>query len=138
MSFLTTLFASPPATPLSRFVMWNGVFYAAFSATFLVWPGAAQTLLFAAPFQAGEAGLARAVGALGLVIGWFYVMGARTRADSFCLATIVDRLVIVLPVFALLGATGTVDPHIAYLLVVMDTVLALVTLGVWWKTRSRV
>jgi Na+-driven multidrug efflux pump len=66
------------------------------------------------------------------------VMGARTRADSFCLATIVDRLVIVLPVFALLGATGTVDPHIAYLLVVMDTVLALVTLGVWWKTRSRV
>lgn len=44
--------------------------------------------------------------------------------------------VIVLPVFALLGATGTVDPHIADLLAGMDTVLALVTLGVWWKTRA--
>jgi hypothetical protein len=135
MTFLSTLLASPPPTALSRFVMWNGVFYALFSGTFLVWPEAGQVLVGAEPFEAGEAGLARALGALGLVIGWFYVMGARTRADSFCLATIVDRLVIVLPVFAILGATGTMDPHIAYLLAGMDTVFALITLAFWWRAR---
>jgi len=29
-----------------------------------------------------------------VVVGWFYVMGGRTRAHSFCLATVVDRLLI--------------------------------------------
>lgn len=135
MGFFSTLLASPPSTPLSRFVMWNGVFYCAFGATTLLWPGVTQ-VMGAAPFAGQEEGLTRAVGAMGLVVGWFYVMGARTRADSFCLATIVDRLAIVLPVFVVLGATGAIDPHVAYLLAVMDPVFALITLGIWWKTRA--
>jgi hypothetical protein len=92
MSFFETLWSSPPATPVSRFTMWDGVFYALLAGTFVVWPGASQTLFMAEPFVGHEKGLTRAFGAFGLFIGLFYVMGARTRPDSFVLFTVFNRV----------------------------------------------
>lgn len=70
-----------------------------------------------------------------LVIGWFYVFGARTRAASFALATVVDRALV--PVFLLpLGLTGAIEPNLAYAFSILDPVLGLGAFLVWRRTTS--
>src|SRR5687767_6214226 len=92
-SFLRALLESPAPTTLSRYTEWNGRVYLGFGFIMYVWPGVLQ-LSGAAPFQGGEEGMARLLGFTVMVIGWFYIMGARTRADSFSLATIADRMLV--------------------------------------------
>ena len=133
MTFFRALLDSPSSTPLSRYTAWNGAFYMAFGALTYAWPGVVQTLLMGAPFQGREEGLVRVAGFSVLVIGWFYVFGARTRAASFALATVVDRALV--PVFLLpLGLTGAIEPNLAYAFSVLDPVLGLGAYLVWRRS----
>lgn len=130
MSFFSTLLTRGPATPLSRYTVWNGAFYMATGLLLFAWPGAAQTLFLAPPFEAHEGGFVRMLGFVVVVIGWFYVMGGRTGADSFGLSTVVDRLLV--PFFLVpLGVTGAVDPHLALPFAILDPVLGLGAYLVW-------
>lgn len=136
MSFFQTLWASGPATPLSRYITWNGLLYVVSGALVYAWPEVTQ-LLGADDFQAGEAGLVRILGFVMAVIGWFYLMGARTRADSFGLATVVDRLIV--PFFLLAPVVaGAVDAGLVVPFAILDPVLGLGALAVWLRTRQPV
>ena len=132
--FFATLLASGPSTPLSKYTFANGVLYLGLGASILAWPGQMQ-LLGAAPFQGQEEGLVRALGFTMMVIGWLYAMGARTRADSFGLATVVDRVFVPI-VFAAFALTGAVDPHLVVPIAVLDPTLALGAYVVWRRSRS--
>ena len=135
MSFFQTLMASPPSTPLSRYTALNGAFYMAFGALTYAWPGVVQVVLMGAPFAGREEGMMRLAGFTVAVIGWFYVMGARTRAASFGLATIVDRALV--PVFLLpLGLSGAVEPMVVGTFAVLDPLLALGAFIIWRRTRG--
>jgi hypothetical protein len=132
-SFLATLLASPPATPLSRYIVGNGALYLALGLLLLVWPRA--MLLFGAqPYEAGEEGLLRTLGFIVGIVGWFYVMGGRTRADSFALATVVDRLIVPF-VLVPLALSGAVDPALVLPFAILDPVLAI---GAWvvWRRQA--
>lgn len=134
MAFFAALLHSPRSTPLSRYIMWNGVLYFIYGALVMVWPGLLQ-LVGAAPFRAHEEGLVRVIGFFGVVVGWFYVMGARTRAESFGLATIVDRAIVPV-VLVPLALTGAVDPVLALPIAVLDPLLAAGALIIWMRTRK--
>lgn len=137
MSFFSTLLSKGPSTPLSRYTTLNGAFYIANGLLLYAWPGAAQVLLFAEPFEAGEAGLVRLVGFLLAVVGWFYAMGGRTGADSFGLATVVDRALV--PFFLVpLALTGAVDPHVALPFAALDPVLGLGAFLLWKRQSAAV
>ena len=116
--------AAPPHTPLTRYTAWNGVLYMLLGAMFYAWPGSAQALLHAPPFQAGEAGFVRTLGFTVAVIGYLYFFGARTGQDRFGVATILDRLLVPL-VLGLLVATGQLWPHLGIPFIVLDPVLAI-------------
>lgn len=134
MSFVSTLLASPPSTPLSRYTVGNGVFYLATGLLLLAWPEA-MYLGGAAPYEAGERGLVRVLGFVVMIVGWFYVAGGRTRADSFSLATIADRLVVPF-VLVPLALCGEVDPVLVLPFAILDPVLAI---GAWilWRRQPR-
>lgn len=134
-AFFRALWASGPSTPLSRYTAANGLLYVAFGAVVYAWPEVTH-LIGADDFRAGESGLVRVLGFVMLVIGWFYVMGARTRADSFGLATVLDRVLIV-PVFLMaLVVTDTVDAGLVVPFAILDPVLGLGALAVWLRTRE--
>ena len=135
MGFFETLWSSPRSTPLSRFTTWNGGLYLAFGLLLYAWPGVAQVLLGLPPFQGGEPGLLRVAGFSLAVIGWFYVMGARTGADSFGLATVADRVLV--PFFlGPLALSGAVDPRLVMGFIVLDPVLGIAAYLVW-RRQSR-
>jgi hypothetical protein len=133
-SFFATLFHSPPPTPLSRYTTWNGVLYLAIGLAVCVWPGVLQAVLQTPPYAGQEEAIMRLAGFLLAVIGWFYVMGARTRADSFGLATFVDRL-FVPALLVPLGIRGDLDPRLAFTFSVVDPALGIGALVVWLRTR---
>jgi len=134
VSFFQTLWASGPATPLSRYTTWNGLLYVATGALIYVWPEVTQ-LLGADDFEAGESGLVRMLGFVMAVIGWLYLVGARTRADSFGLATVVDRLLV--PFFLLAPVVaGAVDAGLVVPFAILDPVLGLGALAVWLRSRQ--
>lgn len=135
MSFFSALLSSPPSTPLSKYTAGNGLFYMAMGLSIFAWPGMLPLVFGADAFQAREEGLMRVVGFTVVVIGWFYFMGARTRADSFGLATVVDRLLV--PFFLLpLAFTGVVDPHLVLPFAILDPILGIGAFIIWSRTRS--
>ena len=135
MSFVRTLLATGPTTPLSRYIEINGVMYAALGLTLFFFPGG-LALIGASPLQGQEAGLVSALGMTLLIIGWFYVMGGRTRADSYGLATVVDRLLV--PFFLVpLWWMGALDPYLALPFAIADPLLGLGAFAVWrWQRTS--
>ena len=135
MTFLDTLLAAPPSTPLSRYTIGNGALYLGLGALLLVWPGAVQIAFFADDFVGREAGLVRVLGMTVMVIGWFYVAGGRTAADSFGLATVVDRLLIP-AILVPLALSGAVDWHLAVPFAVLDPVLGIGGFVVWRRSRA--
>jgi hypothetical protein len=136
--WLELLFSEPPPhTPLTRYTAWNGLFYLLLGGTFYVWPGSAQTLLRAPPFQAGEAGLVCELGLALAFIGYFYVFGARTGQDRFGVATILNRLLAPLLLVPLV-ATGQLSPQLGLPLAVIDPVLAIGAWVVYARSRGRV
>lgn len=126
----------PPHTPLTRYTEWNGVLYMLMGATFYAWPGSAQVLLRAPSWQAGEAGLVRALGMAIALIGYFYFFGARTGQDRFGVATILDRLIV--PVLLVpLVVSGELSPQLGLPFAVLDPTLAIGAWAIFARSQSK-
>ncbi len=137
LDWMRLLFSEPPPhTPLTRYIAWNGLVYFLLGATFYAWPGAAQALLGAAPFRAGEAGLVRALGVAVAVIGYLDFFGARTGQDRFGVSTILDRLLIPLLLVPLVLA-GQLAPQLGLPFAVLDPALAVGAWVVYARSRRR-
>jgi hypothetical protein len=108
----------------SKYTIVGGLIYLSSGALLVVWPGAVQTLLRDPAFVGNEAGLVRAMGMAVMVIGWFYVWGGRTGAQSFPTATIFDRTILVPAVMLPLAAAG-VFPHMMIAFAALDVGLGL-------------
>ena len=132
-SFWSVLWSQPPGphSRLSRYIVANGLLYMAIGASIYLAPSSVlEQALFLPPLTPLEQGLLRALGSVAAILGWFYVMGGRTRAASFCLATVVDRLLVPLlfvPLWVLgLGPAGLVFPF-----AILDPVLAIGAYVIW-------
>lgn len=131
------LFSKPPRqTPLTTYTQWNGALYMLAGATFYAWPGSAQVLLRAPSYQAGEAGLVRALGMTIALIGYFYFFGGRTGQDRFGVATILDRLLVPLLLVPLV-VSGELSPQLGLPFAVLDPALAIVAWVIFARSRSR-
>ena len=133
--FLSALLAQPPAAErkLARYTVWNGVLYLVIGLTMAVSPAGLLSMINGRPIE--DQGMVRLLGVLVGVIGWFYVMGGRTGATSFGLATVVDRAAIPL----LLGAlvlTDQVSLQLVGPFAVLDPLLALGAFLLWRSERS--
>jgi len=137
-SFWSALWSQPPGphSRLSRYIIANGFLYMAIGACMYVLPTAVLTrVFFLPPLSPLEEGLLRAIGAVAAVVGWFYVMGGRTRADSFGLATVVDRFLI--PVFFVpLWWLGLGPPGLVFPFAILDPLLALGAYAIWRRERA--
>lgn len=133
-SFWSALWSQPaaPHSFLSRYTVANGVLYLLVGASMYLLPSSILMRLFflERPLAGYEEGLARAVGFTVAVIGWFYMMGGRTRADSFGLATVVDRLLV--PAFLLpLWGLGLAPPGMILPFSILDPLLGLGAYAIW-------
>lgn len=119
------LLERPADLPLaSKYTIVGGLIYLASGALLVAWPGAVQTLLRDPDFVGHEAGLIRAMGMAVMVIGWFYVWGGRTGAQSFVTATIFDRTILI-PLVLLPLAFAGVFPHMMIAFALLDVGLGL-------------
>ena len=136
-SWIGVMLSRPESlTPLARYTQYNGVFYLAIGLFMFAVPGAMEMVPGVTPFEGQEQGLVRLIGFTMAIIGWFYVFGGRTNADSFGLATVGDRLLV--PFFLVpLGLTGAVDGMLVYPFAVLDPALGI---GAWliWRRQSKV
>lgn len=132
---LKVLFApAPPHTALSWYITWNGALYLSSGVMFWVWPYALEWL-GAPALSTVEAGYVRSIGIAVIQIGWFYLWGARTRSEVFCLSTIPNRLAAPLLILPLVF-TGRLVPALGIPFSILDPVLAI---GAWivWKRSTR-
>jgi hypothetical protein len=128
MSFFSDLLEKPAdLSTESKYAVMNGYIYLALGATFIVWPGAVQTIFMDRSFVGHESGLFRVVGVCVAVIGWLYVFGGRSGARQFGPASILDRLVLVPGVLVPLAIAG-VFPHTLAAFAILDPALAI---GAW-------
>ena len=136
-SFWSALWAQPfgPHSLLSRYTVANGVLYMVAGLGIFLLPGSVlEILFFVDEFHGQETGMARAIGVCVTVIGWFYIMGGRTRADSFGLSSVVDRLLIpflLMPLFL----TGQVTLGIAHPFSILDPLLGMGAYIIWRRQR---
>ena len=130
--FVQTLMHTPvqPRSRVSQFISLQGLIYMGVGIGYMALPDALLTALTG--IDAGAHGLLRLCGFTVAIIGWFYLMGGRTGAASFALATVVDRLVVPL-VCAAFVMTGQVPFQTVAPLAVIDPALAGMT---WWMWRS--
>lgn len=117
-----------PMPALSRYTAWNGALYLAIGAFFYLFPRVPSAMLGQPPPSDAEAPLMRVVGMAVGLIGWFYVMGARTHAPSFGLATVADRLLVPFLLLPLWWFAG-LDAALALPFAILDPALGL---GAWW------
>ena len=127
---------TPAGSPgaLSRYTLWNGVIYVFVGGALYLVPDVVRQLLFMAPFAGHEEGYFRLLGVTVAIIGWFYVFGARTRADSFALSTVADRIAVpalLLPLYF----TGQVPPGPIFAFALLDPLLALGAYLIWRRQR---
>lgn len=123
-----------PPTRLARYTQVNGLIYLALGLTLYAWPGLLN-VLGADPLQGQEPGLCRTIGLAIAIIGWFYVMGARTNRDSFGLATFADRILV--PFFLLpLAFADQVDPMIVLPFAILDPILGIGAFVIWKRQSA--
>jgi hypothetical protein len=132
-SFWSVLWSQPPGphSRLSRYIVANGLLYMAIGVCMYLAPTAVlERVFFLPPLSPLEQGLVRALGSVAAIIGWFYVMGGRTRAASFCLATVVDRLLVPF-LFVPLWVLGLAPPGLVLPFAILDPVLAIGAYFIW-------
>ena len=132
-SWVRTMLETPasPPSPLSRYIFWNGVLYLVAGVALYALP----ERFAIEPFSGREEGYLRALGIVAAAVGWLYMFGARTRSNSFALATIADRLavpVLVLPLYF----TGQVGAVLAFAFALGDPLLALGAYVIWRRYDS--
>jgi len=138
-SFWSVLWSQPPvpASRLSRYIVANGLLYLAIGACVYFFPTSMlEQAIQIPPMSPFEQGLLRAIGMTAAVVGWFYVIGGRTRSDSFALATVVDRLLVpfvLLPLWLL----GLGPPRLVLSFAILDPVLALGAYAIWRNQEKR-
>ncbi len=124
MAFFQTLLQSPDPLPLaSRYTVANGAFYLAFAVVLMVWPAVDQVVFMDAPLSADGLSTLRVVGVPLAVVGWMYVWGGRTGAESMVAATVVGRMVV--PLVLLPFILSGIVPHLLAAFAVLDPALAL-------------
>jgi hypothetical protein len=137
-TFWGALWAHPGGSPslLSRYTAINGMFYMALGAGLYFVPVGALKFLLDVDHLAGhEEGLLRLIGVTAAVIGWFYLMGGRTGAASFGLATVVDRLlvpVMIMPLYLM----GMAPLRLVLPLAVLDPLMGFGAYLIW-RTEAR-
>jgi hypothetical protein len=134
--WIEVMFSTPdqPLTPLARYTQANGFLYLALGLVVYAWPGV-MGLVGAGPLEGQEPALYRTLGLAIAIIGWFYVMGARTNRDSFGLATFADRILV--PFFLLpLAFTGQVDPMIVLPFAILDPILGIGAFVIWKRQSA--
>lgn len=136
-SWWQCMLETPAGLPgaLSRYTFWNGVMYLVVGGTFYLAPDMVRKLLFMAPFAGHEEGYMRLLGVAVAIIGWFYVFGARTRADSFALSTVADRIAVpalLLPLYF----TGQMAAGPIFAFALLDPLLALGAYLIWRRQRK--
>lgn len=137
-SFWSALWSQPPGPPsrLSRYIVANGLLYIAIGATIYLAPTAVlERVFFLPPLTSLEQGLLRALGSVAAILGWFYVMGGRTRAASFGLATVVDRLLVPF-LFVPLWILGLGPPGLILPFAILDPVLAIGAYVIWRREAA--
>ena len=135
-TFFETLTDRPAElSRLARYTIWNGLFYMVVGIGLFVAPQPLLELNFRVPLRGYEAGLSNALGMTLLVIGFFYVMGARTGRASFGLATVVDRVFVPFLLGSLL-LRGLVAPMMVVPFMILDPILALGAFLIWRKERA--
>ena len=133
MSFFSDLLEKPAnLSTESKYAVMNGYIYLAMGATFIVWPGAVQTIFMDRPFVGDEGAIFRVAGAALGVIGWLYVFGGRSGARQFGPAAILDRVVLIPAVLGTLAIAG-VFPHVLGAVAILDPTLAIIA----WVIRNR-
>lgn len=135
MTFVKELTAAGPSTPLSRYIVGNGVLYLTFGAVVVAWPEVTY-LMGANDFQASESGLVRVLGFVMMIIGWFYVMGGRTGATSFGLATVADRAIVPFALCGIAAAAG-VDWGLIIPFAILDPALGAGAYLVWRRMGTQ-
>jgi hypothetical protein len=138
-SFWSVLWSQPPGSSsrLSRYVVANGLLYMAIGACMYFLPTSVLEWAFLLPpMSPFEQGLLRAIGMAAAVIGWFYVIGGRTRSDSFALATVVDRLLVPF-VLVPLWLLGLGPPGLVFSFAILDPVLAIGAYAIWRGQEKR-
>ena len=81
------------------------------------------------------AGYTRGIGIAVIQIGWFYIWGARTRSESFALATVVNRFfgpVLILPLVFM----KLLEPALGIPFVIIDLVLATGSYIIWKRNAK--
>lgn len=133
MSFFAALWARPAElSPLSTYIVANGCLYLVLGVGLLVGAGPVGGLLEAVEgTRMHDLGMVRVAGMMLAIIGWFYVMGGRTGATSFALATVADRAVVPF-VLIPLWWFGELPASIAWSFALLDPALAV---GAWWLWR---
>ena len=137
-SFWTALWRQPagPSARLYRYIVFNGLLYLATGIAMLFAPASVLVSVFFLDHLVGyEEGLGRTAGMLLAIVGWFYVMGGRSRSESFALATVVDRFLIpvLLAYLYLRGLPlGIVVPF-----AILDPLLALGAYVIWRQEWGR-
>jgi hypothetical protein len=133
MSLISDLLEEPAVlSKASKYTTMNGFIYLGGGVTFIVWPGAVQTLFMDAPFAGKEEALFRVIGMTLAVIGWLYVFGGRSGGRQVVAAGVLDRWVLVPAVLVPLAIAG-VFPHTFLAFTVLDVSLAVGA----WMLRNR-
>lgn len=135
-TFFEALTKAPPLSRLSRYTVANGLFYMVLGLAIFTLPAdLLATALLLEGWQGYEEGWARIVGFTLAVVGWFYVMGGRTGAASFGLATVVDRAIVPFAMYGL-WATGKVDVGMVAGVGILDPILGLGAYLIWRSEAS--
>jgi hypothetical protein len=134
--FFETLTAAPPLSALSKYTVANGLLYIATGSAILFMPADWLALaLMLDGWQGYEEGWARMIGFTLAVVGWFYVMGGRTGAASFGLATVVDRAIVPFAMFGL-WSTGKVAVGMVIGVGILDPILGLGAYLIWSRETT--
>ncbi len=133
MSLIADLLQRPEKlSTASRFTSACGLFYLLSGLVLLLWPDVFQVIYREPPFAGHERSLARVMGMLLAIIGWFYFFGGRTGGRQFVAASVLDRLVLVPLVMVPIAMSGAFPrPLLAF--AIIDPVLAIVA----WRLLSK-
>lgn len=132
--FQAMLAPAPPATPLSRFTAFTGLFNLPIGLLLLVYPQALE--LTGYPPIGDAAGPLRGVGICVVYISCFYLAVARSRFAPAALATVVARIflgpLMILPLVFL----KLMHPLLGIPLMISDLVMGAIMWVIWARTEG--
>ena len=120
-------------TNLIKYIEFNGIIYMVIGLSFFFLSNTLSSLGIIPRFYGKEEGLIRLLGFSILIIGYYYYYGARTHNVSFCLSTVIGRLVLVPIFFSILIMNNAVDIEFLISPLILDSLLAIGAFYFWKK-----